>query len=313
MQNAYADILLSGAFAAFTVDVLLYPLDTVKTRLQSRDYARLFKNNRPALFRGMYQGVGSVIVATLPSSGAFFVSYEAIKAAAEHQSVIPPPVVHFAASSVSELVECAIFAPAETIKQNAQMVTSAAQSPKAKASATWQTLKRFRQSPMALWSGYTALVVRDLPFTAIHFPLYERFKEQLFRRRPPQTLTETALLTSVASGVAGGVAAVLTTPVDVIKTRIMLDAGTASTSASAVKADALGNVVSAVPQTSGWISNAKEILAKDGLPGLWRGGALRTVWTVLGSGMYLAVYECGRIYLAQRRGAHLPDDELFQG
>lgn len=67
MQNAYADILLSGAFAAFTVDVLLYPLDTVKTRLQSRDYARLFKNNRPALFRGMYQGVGSVIVATLPS------------------------------------------------------------------------------------------------------------------------------------------------------------------------------------------------------------------------------------------------------
>lgn len=50
----------------------MFPLDTVKTRLQSPDYAKLYTHvgtQKPnaALFRGLYQGVGSVIIATLPS------------------------------------------------------------------------------------------------------------------------------------------------------------------------------------------------------------------------------------------------------
>ena len=71
-NNSNADIWIAGAFAAFTVDLLVYPLDTIKTRLQSPDYKRLYTHgannavNR-AMFRGVYQGVGSVIVATLPS------------------------------------------------------------------------------------------------------------------------------------------------------------------------------------------------------------------------------------------------------
>ena len=66
------DTAQAGAFAAFTVDVLVYPLDTIKTRIQAPDYHRLYTNastkqiNR-ALFRGLYQGIGSVVIATLPS------------------------------------------------------------------------------------------------------------------------------------------------------------------------------------------------------------------------------------------------------
>jgi len=70
--NTNSDILLAGAVAAFTVDLLVYPLDTLKTRIQSPNYAKLYTNAatqkaNPALFRGLYQGVGSVIIATLPS------------------------------------------------------------------------------------------------------------------------------------------------------------------------------------------------------------------------------------------------------
>lgn len=67
-----SDIWIAGAFAAFTVDLLVYPLDTVKTRMQSPDYKRLYTSGLEAkvsrsLFRGVYQGVGSTIVTTLPS------------------------------------------------------------------------------------------------------------------------------------------------------------------------------------------------------------------------------------------------------
>ncbi|KAI7134534.1 hypothetical protein KC324_g16772 [Hortaea werneckii] len=53
----------------------------------------------------------------------------------------------------------------------------------------------------------------------------------------------------------------------------------------------------------------REIIANEGVKGLFRGGALRAVWTMLGAGLYLGVYESGRVYLAQRRGeTHVGDD-----
>jgi len=45
----------------------------------------------------------------------------------------------------------------------------------------------------------------------------------------------------------------------------------------------------------------KEIVREKGWTGLFRGGALRAVWTMLGSGLYLGVYEGGRQYLENRR------------
>merc|ERR1711939_813542 len=113
-DNTNADIWIAGAFAAFTVDLLVYPLDTLKTRLQSPDYKKRFTNgsantiNRAALFRGLYQGVGSVIIATLPSSGAFFTTYEGAKhvlteynpTVTGNTHLLAQPVVHSAASSI---------------------------------------------------------------------------------------------------------------------------------------------------------------------------------------------------------------------
>ncbi|EJD55347.1 mitochondrial carrier [Auricularia subglabra TFB-10046 SS5] len=273
------DILLAGAFAAFTVDLLVYPLDTVKTRLQSANYAQVYQSNRPALLRGLYQGVGSVIVATLPSSGAFFTTYEGCKAVLS-QSALPQPVAHALASSAAELVSCAIITPAEVIKQNAQMVRGDAHN------ATMQTLTLFRANPRALWQGYFTLAGRNLPFVAMQFPLVEHLRDSIKRHRDHAgtrtgTLLENGLITAGSSGVAGGFAAAMTTPVDVVKTRVMLDAGN-------------GRAPSA-------LSIARGILSKEGIKGLWRGGALRTVWIMLGSALYLGSYESVRLWLGQGR------------
>jgi solute carrier family 25 S-adenosylmethionine transporter 26 len=308
------------------------------------------------LFRGLYQGVGSkrdvikyldnelndilgVIIATLPSSGAFFTTYEGVKhnltihnpsLGSNGKQLLPQPVIHALASSIAELVSCAILTPAEVIKQNAQMVDSTKTS---KTNATVQTLSKFRSNPLALWRGYTALAGRNLPFTALQFPMFEKLRQEAKVYREKRglntgTLLESGLVTAISAGTAGSVAAVVTTPIDVIKTRIML-AASESTSQKAQSADqvesmdkpskgkngtlvdALGHAKQKLPARKTSLQIGREIVAESGVKGLWRGGALRGVWTMLGSGLYLGVYDSGRIWLGRRRGETIDEDDLI--
>jgi len=56
-----ADGLQAGGFAGTAVDLLFFPIDTIKTRLQSvQGFAQA------GGFRGVYKGVGSVVVGSAP-------------------------------------------------------------------------------------------------------------------------------------------------------------------------------------------------------------------------------------------------------
>ncbi|MCJ1405698.1 hypothetical protein MMC11_008927 [Xylographa trunciseda] len=349
-NNTNTDILLAGAFAAFSVDLLVYPLDTIKTRVQSPDYKRLYTNastntvNR-SLFRGLYQGIGSVVIATVPSckkgaegyfeqtanfrplAGAFFTTYEGAKSflhrlnpsnGTNGSPMFPTPFIHSVASSVAELVSCFILTPAEVLKQNAQMVQkSASASTQAfDANATIQALRRFKK-PSQLWRGYTTLAARNLPFTAMQFPMFEHLKQAILSYRQQHgidrgTLLEKGMITAVAAGTAGSIAAVITTPVDVVKTRIMLSAagdedgkfGEAKQALKQIEAQGVdGDAELKRKKTgrSGGFAVGRKILREEGVKALFRGGTLRAVWTALGSGLYLGVYETGRTYLEARR------------
>lgn len=248
-------------------------------------------------------------------------------------------MVHASASSLAELVSCAILTPAEVIKQNAQMVKTGSST-----NATVQTLAKFKSNPLALWRGYTALAGRNLPFTAMQFPMFERLKLGIKEYRDRRGLTtgtivESGIITAISAGSAGAVAAVITTPIDVVKTRIMLSAvdNAAQEAAQAqpkAKAeglvDAFGKSVESSKDTvksaarnlnpmisseqKGQLSSWKigqDIVKEKGVKGLWRGGALRGVWTFVGAGLYLGAYESGRVYLAARRGENVDEEDLL--
>ncbi|EED24044.1 mitochondrial carrier protein, putative [Talaromyces stipitatus ATCC 10500] len=329
MHNSNTDIWLAGAIAAFTVDFIVYPLDTLKTRIQSPRYKELYTDaatgavQRRFLFRGLYQGIWSVVVATIPSSGAFFTTYEGIKyilnSAATKNSddstinnklafkhSLPTPVINGIASSAAECVSCFILTPAEVLKQNAQMVSSSDNNrSRGKSSTTlrrhptMQVLSTFRAHPTHLWRGYGALVARNLPFTAMQFPLFEYLRERTQNKwhqkqqtgHQEQTVTERALITALSAGLAGGVAAVVTTPIDVVKTRIMLNAATEEGEQN----------VSSASRRRGAVAVGKEVYRKEGMRGLFKGVFLRGGWTSLGLGLYLSAYESGRMYFEKRR------------
>ena len=173
----------------------------------------------------------------------------------------------------------------------------------------------------------------------MQFPLFERLKQSIKAYRDERGLTrgtvvESGVITAISAGSAGALAAVLTTPIDVVKTRIMLaavdgpeeatscskkgsglvDAQGKSQAKDTLKSAARNINPMASSEAKGRKSSWKigqDIVAEKGFKGLWRGGALRGVWTFIGAGCYLGAYESGRVYLAARRGEKVDEDDLL--
>ncbi|KAJ0158973.1 putative mitochondrial carrier C12B10.09, partial [Colletotrichum tanaceti] len=184
------EIYAAGAAAAFTVDCLIYPLDTLKTRYQSRDFVQTYASSpgsKAPLFRGLYQGIGSVVLATLPAAGIFFATYETMKTTISDTVSVPLPLVHASASTIAEMGSCLVLAPAEVIKQNAQMLRrqEGGGGAGSKGSTSLEALRQVTGSgaQRRLFSGYTALVARNIPFTAIQFPIFEHVRKTIWASR----------------------------------------------------------------------------------------------------------------------------------
>lgn len=106
---------------------------------------------------------------------------------------------------------------------------------------------------------------------------------------------ERAVLTGIAASISGSIASVVTTPIDVVKTRMMLAAsGPGDSGSSSSRTNKVSNGESV------W-TVGKQVLRDEGVKGLFKGGAIRVVWTALSMSIYLSMYEGGRFYLEKRR------------
>jgi solute carrier family 25 (mitochondrial S-adenosylmethionine transporter), member 26 len=256
------------------------------------------------LFRGLYQGVGTVALIAVPSSGVFFTTYEGLKYAL-HDTWIPQSVVHATSSGVAQLLTSAVVAPAEVIKQNTQVLAHEERRSSG-GSPTLRVLRQQIQHPAALWRGYTALAARDLPFAVLQFPMYEQIKVRLtaWRIRHDESRSanavtlERAQVSAVSAGIAGCAAAWATTPFDVVKTRMMLDAG--ARNECAIRARDTNSFRKEEMSRRSGFQTGRLILQHEGVTGLFRGGLLRALLTIVGNGCYMGIYEGARSYLADR-------------
>ena len=220
------------------------------------------------------------------------------------QDLLPLPAVHALSSAGAQLVNCAVVTPAEVLKQNAQMLAGGTAGDRTKgissssSSATMTVMRQLRRHPTKLWRGYTALAARDLPFTALQFPAFEYMKGVLIARRSRAKegravgVLEQSWIAAISAGVAGSAAAWVTTPFDVIKTRMMLEAG-------GHREECLSASSNGGSRRSSGFQVGKEVLRKEGLHGLFRGGLIRAGVTVVGNGLYMGCYEGAKMYLVK--------------
>jgi solute carrier family 25 S-adenosylmethionine transporter 26 len=291
----FTTALLAGGIAGTTVDLSLFPLDTLKTRLQS--HAGFFPSGG---FRGVYRGVGSAVVGSAPGAAFFFCTYEGVKdilsrarrrrqdedaalalangglgggAIVGKSKTWAEPVEHMAAASLGEVAACAVRVPTEVIKQRAQ----AGQHGGSSAGALRAILAQYGTVGFTgvwreLYRGWGITVMREVPFTVIQFPLWEALKAWGRLRRQQRggsAVTDVGAGESALYGsISGAVAAGITTPLDVLKTRVMLS-----------------------KERESVITVLRDLFASHGLRPFFAGIGPRVMWISAGGAIFLGSYQ----------------------
>lgn len=253
--------LIAGGIAGTSVDVSLHPLDTMRTRLQSE---KGFWSSGG--FKGAWRGILPAAAGSAPGAAAFFSTYETMKQVLKRASGDNEhPAHHAVASSCGEVAACFVRVPTAVITQNMQVgrytsVTQAIQS-------TWASggLKSF-------YVGYGTTVAREIPFSFIQFPIYEFAKSSWASMQGEPT---NPLQGAICGSFGGAVASAITTPLDVAKTRIMLD----------VPAEGVAK------RYTGTLQTLKMIHAEEGGSALFKGIAPRMSWITIGGFIFFGAYE----------------------
>lgn len=213
------------------VDIVLFPLDTLKTRLQSG--LGFIKSGG---FSGIYKGIGPQAIGSAPQAAFFFLTYESFKYYLEPLANSHTlPLVYMTGASISEVVSfflppqiikkfkelfqvaCLVRVPMEVVKQRRQTSTNHKHT-------SWRILKHAIKSEgviKGLYRGFGSTIIREIPFSFIQFPILEYLKS-IYRTKFKNNIMLESWEVASCGAVAGGVAAAITTPLDVAKTRIML-------------------------------------------------------------------------------------------
>lgn len=167
----------------------------------------------------LWSGLSPSLVMALPSTTLYFTAYDELKLAIEQdlpQSFLEP-YVPLLAGSTSRAAAATLTSPLELIRTQMQSRKSTR--------GVVQSIKHEvgRNGILSLWRGLVPTLYRDVPFSGLYWLFYERTKIALRARLGIQAgidnLFDEWKLAFFSGSIAGSIAAFVTTPFDVVKTR----------------------------------------------------------------------------------------------
>ncbi|MCJ1322893.1 Fe(2+) transporter [Xylographa vitiligo] len=280
----------------------MYPVDLLKTRLQ------VINPSPGAIYSGLtnafttitriegtqslWRGMTSVIVGagedglirklrrwlnieTGPAHAVYFATYEAVKQAmGGNDRNTHHPLAAATSGACATIASDALMNPFDVIKQRMQIHGS-----------THRTIAQcarrvyHKEGLKAFYVSYPTTLCMTVPYTALQFMAYEFVSKVMNPSRAYDPLTH-----CVAGGLAGGFAAGLTTPLDVIKT-LLQTRGTA-TDARIRSAKGL------------WVA-ASIIKQQYGYGGFFRGWRPRIITAMPSTAICWSSYEMAKAYFSR--------------
>lgn len=251
--------MVAGAIARGIAQTVLHPVDVIRTRLQARD---LVASWRPGVF---IKGVIPQISLAIPAGAIQFLAFESAKE--KLVKLFPDEkfsqVRVLAAGAIGALAAATCRVPQEVLKQTIQADIYP---------NVFVALKETigKQGIRAVYRGSFATISRDVPWNALSF-LFHAQGKRIFKSAKGRMPENNENL--IVAGVAGAVAAIIMTPVDVVKTRIMTQKAGAAI------------------QYSGIINTLRRIVAEEGAATLMKGVVPRVMFLAPLAGITFSVYE----------------------
>lgn len=213
-----------GALSGIAGSGIIYPLDIIKTTIQAKSvsipsqftsnyqrmlyiYQQIYRNSG---FRGLYRGFSTCLIGIAPEKAIKLAVNDFIREYYSKTNRRNKLLLHeeIISGSIAGILQLTVTVPYEMVKIRLQLnknnnVTGV------------HVLKEL--GIFGIYRGFSATLLRDVPFCSIFFALYSNLKSFLngFHNK------EEPFYIGLVSGViSGGIAGSLVTPADMIKTRI---------------------------------------------------------------------------------------------
>uniref|UniRef100_A0A4W4GSY8 EF-hand domain-containing protein n=1 Tax=Electrophorus electricus TaxID=8005 RepID=A0A4W4GSY8_ELEEL len=290
-ESAYRFTLGSIAGAAGATAV--YPIDLVKTRMQNQRSTGsfvgelMYKNSfdcakkvlRYEGFFGFYRGLLPQLIGVAPEKAIKLTVNDFVRDKFTSKDNTIPLAAEVLAGGCAGGSQVIFTNPLEIVKIRLQVAGEITTGPRVRALTVLRELGFF-----GLYKGAKACFLRDIPFSAIYFPVYAHTKTMLADEEG--RLGALQLLT--AGAIAGVPAASLVTPADVIKTRLQVAARAGQTTYSGV------------------IDCFRKIMREEGFRAFWKGAGARVCRSSPQFGVTLVTYELLQRWFYVDFGGHRP-------
>jgi solute carrier family 25 protein 39/40 len=258
----------------------------------------------------LWRGLSPTLVMTVPANIIYFTGYDWLRfnPTSPINKMVSDSYSPLVAGSTARIFAAIAVSPIEMFRTRMQASTSTGVGHFA------ETLSGIKEMVAvsgyaSLWRGLTLTLWRDVPFSGIYWWGYETVRGSLTdarersrgrsfstdeprsRRRSRSQSREDHSATFVdsftAGAVSGAVASVLTTPFDVGKTRQQVFKDTRGPLADGAK-----RILA--PEERSMPKFLMHIFQQEGIAGLWRGWAARTLKVAPGCAIMISCYEVGK-------------------
>lgn len=282
----YWQFMVAGSVAGCAEHMAMFPVDTIKTRMQALGSCPIKTVGvRTALrsilqsdgLAGLYRGIAAMGLGAGPSHAVYFSVYEFCKK--NFSGGNPNNHLAYAMSGVcATVMSDAVLTPMDMVKQRLQLSGGNGGTYR----GVWDCVKMvFKEEGFrAFYASYRTTVIMNAPYTAVHFATYEAAKKGLMEISPENADDGRLVVHATAGAAAGALAAVITTPLDVVKTQLQCQ-----------------GVCGCDRFTSGSMRDViKTIVKKDGYRGLMRGWAPRMMFHAPAAAICWSTYEATKSF-----------------
>lgn len=280
----------AGAFAGIMEHTVMYPIDSIKTRMQMLAEGQpvnrsvISSISRISSSEGAYalwRGVSSVVLGAGPAHAVYFSVFEATKTMLVNRwtnttstKIVTDethPWIASAAGIAATVASDALMTPFDVLKQRMQLAPEKSSSVK-----LLQTAGHIyrHEGASAFFISYPTTLFTNIPFAALNFGFYEYSSSLLNPENKYNPYYH-----CISGGIAGGIAAALTNPLDCIKTALQTRGVSNNETLRSV---------------DGFVSAAKAMHKQGGMGAFTRGLKPRIIFNVPSTAISWTAYEMAK-------------------